>query len=49
MEVGDAVLYQASHYPHGRIRPNPNAWSAHLFLFLSIGTDPFAITRLTAN
>lgn len=33
MEVGDAVLYQASQYPHGRIKPNPNAWSAHLFLF----------------
>ena len=33
MEVGDAVLYQASHYPHGRITPNPNGWSAHLFMF----------------
>ena len=33
MEVGDAVLYQASHYAHGRITPNPNAWSAHLFMF----------------
>jgi len=33
MEVGDAVLYQANHYPHGRVQPNPNRWSAHLFLF----------------
>jgi hypothetical protein len=41
MEVGDAVLYQASHYPHGRIRPNPNAWSAHLFLFFVDRDGPF--------
>jgi len=32
MEVGDAVLYQGVNYPHGRTTPNPNAWSAHLFL-----------------
>ena len=32
MEVGDAVLYQGVHHRHGRTRPNPNAWSAHLFL-----------------
>ena len=32
MEVGDAVLYQGVNYAHGRITPNPNAWSAHLFL-----------------
>lgn len=32
MEVGDAVLYQGVHHRHGRIQPNPNAWSAHLFL-----------------
>lgn len=32
MEVGDAVLYQGCTYPHGRTTPNPNAWSAHLFL-----------------
>jgi hypothetical protein len=41
MEVGDAVLYQASHYPHGRIRPNPNAWSAHLFLFFVDRDGPY--------
>ncbi len=29
---GDAVLYQGVHRRHGRTRPNPNAWSAHLFL-----------------
>jgi len=32
MEVGDAVLYQGVHHRHGRVTPNPNAWSAHLFL-----------------
>jgi hypothetical protein len=32
MEVGDAVLYQGVRYAHGRTSPNPNAWSAHLFL-----------------
>lgn len=32
MEVGDAVLYQGVNHRHGRVTPNPNAWSAHLFL-----------------
>jgi hypothetical protein len=32
MEVGDAVLYEGVHHRHGRTKPNPNAWSAHLFL-----------------
>lgn len=32
MAIGDAVLYQGVHHRHGRITPNPNAWSAHLFL-----------------
>lgn len=32
MKVGDAVLYQGVHHRHGRTAPNPNAWSAHLFL-----------------
>ncbi len=32
MSVGDAVAYQGSLYRHGRIAPNPNRWSAHLFL-----------------
>jgi hypothetical protein len=41
MAIGDAVLYQASKYPHGRIRPNPNAWSAHLFLFFVDRDGPF--------
>jgi hypothetical protein len=32
MEIGDAVIYQGVRHRHGRTRPNPNAWSAHLFL-----------------
>jgi hypothetical protein len=32
MKIGDAVLYRGVNHRHGRIRPNPNAWSAHLFL-----------------
>ena len=32
MRVGDAVVYSGSTFRHGRITPNPNRWSAHLFL-----------------
>jgi hypothetical protein len=32
MMPGDAVLYQGVHHRHGRTSPNPNRWSAHLFL-----------------
>jgi hypothetical protein len=32
MEVGDAVLYRGVSHRHGRTTPNPNGWSAHLFL-----------------
>ncbi|HEX9955016.1 MAG TPA: hypothetical protein VGB48_07370 [Allosphingosinicella sp.] len=32
MQPGDAVLYQGVRYRHGRLIPNPNRWSAHLFL-----------------
>ena len=32
MRPGDAVLYQGVHHRHGRLQPNPNSWSAHLFL-----------------
>ena len=41
MEVGDAVLYQGAHYGHGRITPNPNAWSAHLFLHFVDREGPY--------
>jgi hypothetical protein len=32
MQVGDAVAYRGTDHRHGRTMPNPNAWSAHLFL-----------------
>lgn len=32
MQPGDAVLYQGVRYRHGRGTPNPNRWSAHLFM-----------------
>lgn len=32
MSVGDAVLYRGVDHRHGRTLPNPNGWSAHLFL-----------------
>ncbi|MDO7842754.1 hypothetical protein [Sphingomonas immobilis] len=32
MRPGDAVAYRGIDRRHGRIEPNPNAWSAHLFL-----------------
>lgn len=32
MRPGDGVLYQGTHHRHGRLDPNPNSWSAHLFL-----------------
>lgn len=42
MAPGDAVLYQGVHHHHGRTRPNPNAWSAHLFLHWVSRDGPFA-------
>lgn len=32
MQPGDAVLYRGVALRHGRTMPNPNQWSAHLFL-----------------
>ncbi len=32
MQPGDAVLYQGVNRRHGRVSPNPNRWSAHMFL-----------------
>ena len=41
MKVGDAVVYRGVHHRHGRITPNPNAWSAHLFLHYVERGGPF--------
>ena len=32
MNPGDAVLYKGIAHRHGRLAPNPNQWSAHMFL-----------------
>lgn len=42
MEPGDAVLYQGVHHHHGRTTPNPNGWSAHLFLHWVARNGPYA-------
>lgn len=41
MQPGDAVLYQGVRYRHGRLTPNPNRWSAHLFLHWVDRTGPY--------
>lgn len=33
MQPGDAIIYRGIELRHGRTVPNPNKWSAHLFLF----------------
>ncbi|HEY0628216.1 MAG TPA: hypothetical protein VGD23_02705 [Sphingomicrobium sp.] len=42
MQVGDAVLYRGVHRAHGRTTPNPNQWSAHLFLHWVDRNGPYA-------
>lgn len=32
MNPGDAVAYQGVRHRHARLTPNPNSWSAHIFL-----------------
>jgi hypothetical protein len=41
MAVGDAVLYRGVHHRHGRVVPNPNGWSVHLFLHWVDRDGPF--------
>jgi hypothetical protein len=49
MAVGDAVLYQGVNYRHGRTTPNPNRWSAHLFLHWVDADGPFRSEAFDAN
>ena len=42
MAPGDAVFYQGSARRHGRIAPNPNNWSAHLFLTWVTRDGPYS-------
>jgi hypothetical protein len=41
MVVGDAILYQGVTYRHGRVTPNPNRWSAHMFLHWVDSAGPY--------
>lgn len=42
MQIGDAVMYQGVHHRHGRVTPNPNRWSAHIFLHWVDRDGPYA-------
>lgn len=42
MQIGDAVLYRGTNHRHGRLQPNPNAWSVHLFLHWVDRNGPYA-------
>ena len=42
MLPGDAVLYQGVAHRHGRLAPNPNKWSAHMFLHWVEADGPYA-------
>jgi hypothetical protein len=42
MRPGDGVLYRGVQRRHGRTTPNPNGWSAHLFLHWVERGGPYA-------
>lgn len=42
MRAGDGVMYRGVEHRHGRIEPNPNSWSAHLFLHWVDANGPCA-------
>lgn len=42
MTPGDAVLYRGIEHRHGRLLPNPNRWSAHMFLHWVEKNGPYA-------
>lgn len=42
MSAGDAVLYRGVDHKHGRVKPNPNRWSAHLFMHWVDAAGPYA-------
>lgn len=42
MRAGDAVMYRGVSHRHGRVDPNPNRWSAHLFLHWVDSNGPHA-------
>jgi len=42
MSAGDGVMYRGVNHRHGRLEPNPNSWSAHLFLHWVDAAGPYA-------
>jgi hypothetical protein len=42
MQPGDAVIYRGVNRRHGRVTPNPNRWSAHMFLHYVDRAGPHA-------
>lgn len=49
MQPGDAVLYRGVQHRHGRVAPNPNRWSAHLFLHWVDLDGPYAAHAFDAR
>jgi hypothetical protein len=49
MMPGDGVLYQGVTRRHGRITPNPNLWSAHLFMHWVTRDAPYAEHAFDGN
>jgi len=41
MKAGDAVMYRGVNHRHGRLEPNPNSWSAHMFLHWVDAAGPY--------
>jgi len=42
MGAGDAVMYRGVNHRHGRLDPNPNSYSAHMFLHWVDAEGPYA-------
>lgn len=42
MSAGDGVMYRGVNHRHGRLEPNPNSWSAHMFLHWVDPDGPYA-------
>ncbi len=49
MQPGDAVLYKGIEHRHGRLVPNPNRWSAHMFLHWVEKNGPHAAESYDGN
>lgn len=49
MNPGDAVLYKGIQNRHGRLEPNPNRWSAHMFLHWVEQDGPYATEAYDGN